>query len=127
MFGFFKKPIKPSLVSFLDRADDAYILAFKSHNIQPFTPFASNALCNRVLEHVLDGSERNFGVDRYRVRTWEIQSKSSTSMTVLKEVTHKNISIGRGIEIPLAEDTSQVWFLNVLGNNKYEITNMEPI
>lgn len=129
MFGLFKRNKKQSISSaletFLEEADDAYILAFKSKNIKPFTPFAEPEVCTKVLEKVFSEDELCFGIERYRIRTWLVQEKTDSTITVLKEVTHKNIQLGRGLEIPIADDVKQRWLVSILDGGCYRIVRIE--
>jgi hypothetical protein len=126
MFGFGKKD-KPSggLVRFLEDAEDAYILAFKSKNIRPFTEFASSSVCTQILELILGSDERNFGLERYRERKWLVKEEKDNTVTILKEITHKDINIGRGMSITIADNVKQLWVVSVIGYNNYRIVKIE--
>ena len=54
------------VIGFLDKADDAYMLAFESKNIKPFTPYADPAVCTAVLQEILSGEDGYFGTSKLR-------------------------------------------------------------
>jgi hypothetical protein len=128
MFGLGKKD-KPSsgLIRFLENAEDAYILAFKSKNIKPLTEFVDNSVCTQILELIFGGEQLNFGLEKYRERKWLIKERTDKTITVIKEITHKNIDVGKGLSIPIADDVKQLWIVSVIGYNSYRIIKIERV
>jgi hypothetical protein len=128
MFGFGKKD-KPSggLIKFLEDAEDAYILAFKSKNIKPFTEFADSSVCTQILELIFGDNRMNFGLKKYRERKWLVKEKTDKTITVIKEITHRDIDVGRGFSIPIADDVKQLWVVSVIGYNSYRIVKINRL
>lgn len=114
------------LVKFLENADDAYILAFKSKNIKPFVPFASPDVLNRTLEKINSRSPKCFGISKYRNREWTVKREEDSLVIVLKDVTHGDISLNNGIYFPIADDERQIWTVAVLPGD-YQITKIEAV
>lgn len=103
------------VIGFLNKADDAYMLAFESKNIKPFTPYADPAVCNAVLQEVLSGEDHYFGAAKLRNRTWQVTLDDGRVVSAVKTVSHEAIKAGRGISIPLGDSVTQVWDVRVDG------------
>jgi len=121
------KPKSSTLVNFLDCADDAYIMAFRAKNIKPFIPYANAEVCNRVLEEINSAELANFGTRRSRIRRWLVQESTDNSVIVLKEIFHKGISLGDGIEIPLADDVKQLWMVSIEQREDFKVVKLETV
>lgn len=125
LFGGKKKPAGGSrVIGFLDRADDAYMLAFESKNIKPFTPYADPAVCTAVLQEILSGEDRYFGTSKLRKRSWEVVLDDGRVVRAVKHVGHEAINCGRGLSIPLGDQISQVWDVTVDGVNQFKVVKI---
>lgn len=113
--------VSSKVVSFLDLADDAYILAFESRNIKPFAPYADPAVCTAVLQEILSGEDRFFGSSKLRKRQWEIVLQDGRTVQAVKTTSHAPIDAGGGIKIPLGDATSQAWDVRVDGKNQFKV------
>jgi hypothetical protein len=118
-----KKKQRPpvSLVGFLNKADDAYMLAFESKNIKPFAPFADPAVCTAVLQEILSGEDRYFGASKLRKRSWDVILSDGRVVRAVKNVGHEPINCGRGISIPLGDTVTQVWDVLVDGVEQFKV------
>ena len=90
------------VIGFLDKADDAYMLAFDSKNIKPFAPYADPAVCTAVLQEILSGEDRYFGTSKLRKRSWEIVLDDGRTVRAVKHVGHEAINCGHGSLFPWA-------------------------
>lgn len=122
LFGSKKKVAgSPSVIGFLDKADDAYMLAFASKNIKPFTPYADPAVCTAVLQEILSGEDRYFGTSKLRKRSWEVVLDDGRVVRAVKSVGHEAINCGHGLSIPLGDQVSQAWDVLVDGVNQFKV------
>jgi len=121
LFGRKKTAGGPVLLGFLDKADDAYMLAFESKNIKPFVPFADPAVCTAVLQEILSGEDRYFGISKLRKRSWDIVLDDGRVVRAVKHVGHESINCGHGISIPLGDQLCQVWDVSVDGVNQFKV------
>lgn len=127
LFGFGKKDAAPKvqgankIVSFLNAADDAYMLAFDSKNIKPFAPYADPAVCAAVLQEVLSGEDRFFGTSKLRQRTWSIVLADGRQVTAVKTVGHEAVRCGHGLSIPLGDTIQQQWDIRVDGVHQFKV------
>ena len=120
--GLFGKK-KTTVVGFLDKADDAYMLAFESKNIKPFAPYADAAVCTAVLQEILSGEERYFGTAKKRKRSWEVVLDDGRKVRAIKCVCHEPIKCG-SINIKLGDDVVQAWEVHVNGVNQFKVVKI---
>ncbi|MDR1523228.1 MAG: hypothetical protein LBS29_04690 [Endomicrobium sp.] len=85
------------------------MLSFESKNINLFSKYAASDLTTRVLEEVNSVDEVNFGIPKYRKRTWTTVEENYPMLVVKKEVTHKVVNVGRGVRIGFADNIIQLW------------------
>ena len=120
-----KKPKRSAgssrVIGFLDKADDAYMLAFESKNIKPFAQYADPAVCTAVLQEILSGEDRYFGTSKLRKRSWEVVLNDGRVVRAVKRVGHEAINCGRGLSIPLGDQISQAWDVSVDGVNQFKV------
>ena len=109
------------VIGFLDKADDAYMLAFDSKNIKPFAPYADPAVCTVVLQEILSGEDRYFGTSKLRKRSWEIVLDDGRTVRAVKHVGHEAINCGHGLSIPLGDQISQEWDVSVDGVRQFRV------
>lgn len=109
------------VVGFLDQADNAYMLAFESRNIKPFTPYADPAVCTAVLKEVLSGEGKYFGASKLRKRVWEVVLDDGRVVRAVKHLSHVPINCGRGLTIPLGDSETQAWDVSVDGVNQFKV------
>lgn len=109
------------VIGFLDKADDAYMLAFESKNIKPLTPYADPAVCTAVLQEILSGEDRYFGTSKLRKRSWEVVLDDGRVVQAVKRVGHEAINCGRGLSIPLGDKVTQAWDVSVDGVNQFKV------
>lgn len=115
------------LIGFLEKADDAYMLAFESKNIKPFTPYADPAVCTAVLQEILSGEDRYFGTSKLRKRSWEVVLDDGRTVRAVKRVGHVAINCGRGVSVPLGDDISQAWDVSVDGVNQFKVIRIRGV
>lgn len=112
------------VVQFLNRADDAYILAHDSKNIRPFAPYADPAVCTKVLSKILSGEDKYFGTSKLRKREWDVQLDGTDVAHVVKRTGHEEIKVGRGITIPLGDPDVQCWDVSIADGKSFKIIRM---
>lgn len=112
------------VIGFLSDADDAYMLAFDSKNIKPFTPYADPAVCNALIQEILSGEDKFFGSSKLRKREWKIVLDDGRIVQAIKCVSHTPISAGRGVTIPLGEPIKQTWDVQVDGKNAFKVIHI---
>ena len=122
MFKLFK-PKKSKVISFLEEADDAYILAYKTRDVKEFAKYATQPVVRELMESVLSADPIYFGLQRYRHRTWNLVEDGNTIYVYFKDVTHDNVEIVHKIAIPVADSISERWTLSK-DNNKYIVTDI---
>lgn len=115
------QPGSGKLVGFLSDADDAYMLAFEARNIKPFAQYADPAVCTAILQEILSGEDRFFGVAKLRQREWKVTLDDGRTVQAIKLVSHKPVKVGRGVSIPLGDTIKQVWDVRVDGKNKFKV------
>ena len=121
LFGRKKSSAGGKVIGFLDKADDAYMLAFRSKNIKPFAPYADSAVCTAVLQEILSGEDRYFGTSKLRKRSWEVVLDDGRTVRAVKSVSHDPINCGKGIRLPLGDQVSQAWDVTVDGVNQFKV------
>jgi len=109
------------VIGFLNKADDAYMLAFESKNIKPFASYADPAVCTAVLQEILSGEDRYFGTSKLRKRSWDVVLDDGRVVRAIKSVGHEAINCGRGMSIPLGDQVQQVWDISVDGVNQFKV------
>ena len=110
-----------TVIGFLNKADDAYMLAFESKNIKPFTPYADPAVCTAVLSEILSGEERFFGTSKLRKRSWDVVLEDGRVVRAVKHVGHEAINCGHGVRIPLGDNECQAWDVSVDGVSTFKV------
>ena len=122
LFGRKKSAAKSSrVVSFLDKADDAYMLSFESKNVKPLSVYADPAVCTAVLAEILSGEDRYFGASKLRKRSWEVLLDDGRKVRAIKHVGHESINCGHGMCIPLGDRETQVWDISVDGVDQFKV------
>lgn len=116
-----KKPGGSRVVGFLSEADDAYMLAFQSRNIKPFTPYADPAVCNALLQEILSGEDRFFGSSKLRKREWKVTLDDGRVVQAVKCVSHTPVATGHGLSVALGDAISQTWDVRVDGQSQFKV------
>ncbi|GFN30947.1 hypothetical protein [Paenibacillus xylaniclasticus] len=117
-----------SLLDYLEKADDAYILTHHTADIAYFSQFASNEVCNEVMDWIWKNPRRMFGTKKHRIRRWQMLQMGGDSIIVRKELTHYPVKARRGIRVSLGDDLIELWELSIrAGNYRVEAIKQEPI
>jgi hypothetical protein len=111
----------PTVISFLNKADDAYMLAFESKNIKPFAPFADPSVCTAVLQEIFSGKDQFFGASKLRKRSWAVTLNDGRVIRAIKHIGHIAINCGHGIFIPLGDKVCQAWDVSVNDVNQFKV------
>jgi hypothetical protein len=111
------------LIDFLEKADDAYILTHETIEISYFSKYASNAVCNEILEAIYKNPAKLFGTKNYRTRTWSIVEQEQDVIVLRKEIFHRNIEVKKGIHIALGDEIIEEWRIS-LGPNGFLIVQI---
>ena len=122
-----KNDCSSTVIGFLNKADDAYMLAFESKNIKPFTPYADAAVCTAVLSEILSGEDRYFGVSKLRKRSWDVVLADGRVVRSVKHVGHEAINCGHGVRIPLGDPMCQAWDVSVDGVNTFKVIKIRRV
>lgn len=90
--------------SWLNKADDVYMEVYASKDFAKLEKWFSPSSLIKIKDYILDGEEKYFGIQKYRVRTW----KKLDDERWLKTLTHKNININ-SISIKLGDNVQEIW------------------
>jgi len=116
--------ISDDLLEFLEQADDAYILSHLMFQIEAFSPYATGAVCNALLDDMYRKPPRMFGTKKYRRRHWSVVEHHPDWLIVRKRLTHEKVKAGRGIYIALGDDMEELWTVSRLADG-YLISNVQ--
>ncbi|MCD1257390.1 hypothetical protein B5M42_000885 [Paenibacillus athensensis] len=97
------------LLHFLEKADDAYILTHETLEIRFFSRYATNLVCNEIMEAIYQKPPKMFGTRRFRHRSWSIVTQNGSELVVRKELVHKPIVMKKGIRVALGDDMVELW------------------
>jgi len=101
--------VSGELFHFLEQADDAYILTHETLEIRFFSPYATNSVCNEIMEAIYQKPPKMFGTRRFRRRSWSIVKHNGSDIVVRKEIVHKPIVMKKGIRVALGDDMVELW------------------
>lgn len=121
MFGFRRK--KKTIMKFLDKVDDEYMLSIKHRDVTRFNNYADKNVYYKLLEMINSDEEKFFGLPKYRRRTWQLLSSDGPIQTYYKTITHENIKIHHNISIPLGDFISEIWVIDTTPN-KFKIMDI---
>ncbi|WP_115995637.1 hypothetical protein [Cohnella lupini] len=105
--------IPPELYDFLEEADDAYILTHQTAEISSFSKYASNSVCNEVLEGIYKKPAKMFGTKNYRDRTWTVIDRQEDEIVLRKEIAHRSIKVKKGIRLTLGDHMIELWTVSL--------------
>ncbi|WP_138755923.1 hypothetical protein [Paenibacillus sinopodophylli] len=98
-----------ALITFLEKADDAYILTHETMDIMLFSKFASSRVCNDLIEFLYRNPPKMFGSRKHRQRNWNIIEYSQHEISIKKTIMHRHVEIKRGMKIKLGDDMVEYW------------------
>lgn len=101
--------ISDELLDFLEKADDAYILAHESTQIGKFGKYATEEVCHEMMESIFKNPSRMFGTRKSRRRTWNVVAHDPEWVVVRKQLAHAPVKIGRGVYVALGDDVEEIW------------------
>ena len=122
---FFKrKPKTPhTLKAFLDAAADAYVGALSTGNIRGFTPYASAAVCDRLITKIHSGRIFYAGTKERRTRSFAVLKEEEAELTIRFDLTHQDFDYGE-VQVGLGDDIHQIWTVQV---SPYKITQIKGV
>lgn len=109
--------IMKSLIEFLEKADDAYITTNQTNRNSPFCEFATNRVCNDVMDVIRSSPPKLFGTKAYRNRKWTFIGEEGNRIKVRKDITYKNIEVKKGIQISIGDNLQEYWTVLRMGDN----------
>lgn len=107
---FKKKDKKASIIVFLNKADEAYILAHKSKDIRYFIPYCTPKLSYKIDEKIQKGEEILFGISKYRIRDWDIKEGDKVCVAY-KSLNHESIKLTKDIKIAVGDRLEEEWLI----------------
>lgn len=114
---------KPNIITFLEEADEAYIIAFKTKDVSTFSLYAESRLTRQIKEKVLSGSEIHFGIKRYRKREWTLIEEKDNKLIYDKLLTHDSVEFIHNICFPLGDSLHEIWEIDIK-DNKYKVSSI---
>ena len=109
---FRRRTTVPSLMSFLDEADEALIIAYEKKDTRAFGAYADPRLIYYLSESIIE-NKRLFGIKAYRIRNWEITSQSDTEVRVVKRLTHQHVKLSKQISMAIGDDITETWWISL--------------
>jgi hypothetical protein len=105
------------LISFLEEADDAYILSNKNKKPTPFCEFATKKVCDSVMHVIRTSEDLIFGDKTNMHRVWSIVWDEGTTVKVKKTINHKAIRLRGGVSISSGDTVQEYWTISKVGND----------
>lgn len=111
------------LISFLNCADDAYIIAFQYKLLRDFAKYSVADVYFEVQRRIIYRNNRIWGTKDLRTRKWDIISIKNKEIIVSKGLKFKTVKIGN-IFVPLRNDYVGYWVVIFNGKN-YKIKEIQ--
>lgn len=111
MFGFCKKKPENKLVSFLNKADQAYTRAFQVKNPTGLEEYFTRNALMQIIERIRLSQKAYSGLDRYKHVVWT--AKSSDVYT--KTVSYDDVQISKGVKAAVGDSYVEEWKLAITG------------
>jgi hypothetical protein len=108
-----------ALFSFLEEADEKYMLAFVAKNIDIFAGYCTVPCAQEVQNRILYYEERNFGLPGKRKRNWTIAKAEGGSIVLKKDLTHARNPKTR---ITTGDHITEYW--KVIYNSKFLVASI---
>lgn len=126
---FFKKEkeqsnLPRSLLSFLNEADNAYMLAFETKATSRLRKWFGPNACIYITNAVHTDCFRFFATDKFRKTKWTNTGGDDVDFTLMKEVVFDTAKLSKGYNVKIGQDYTELWHILVI-NGQYVVESVE--
>lgn len=104
-----KKTSSGGMLSWLNKVDDAYSLAFQTKSLKPLQEYISRDLGVALIDKIRAGEKAYAGLDRYKHVSWSKLKSDDTTTTYIKEVHYDHVKFSQGVVAPVGDDHKERW------------------
>jgi len=101
------------VLSWLNKVDDAYNLAFQSKSVKPLQGYVGESLAIDLIDKIRAGEKAYAGLDRYKHVSWSKLKSDNTTTTFIKEVHYDHVKFSQGVVAPVGDDHKEKWVVQM--------------
>lgn len=122
--GLFRKKKKSPLVQFLDKADKVLLYVYETGDLRAFYAYCNPTFVGTLEDLYRRNRYKLFGVERYRVREWNITYENGPLLVVHKTMYHIPTKLTKSLVYTLGETIEETWYINK-GSGQYKIEGVK--